>query len=57
MVKRSWRRLVASGVLWSAAGYAGLGCLVGAAWLFAPIAGIAVLGVALLFVSIGAPER
>ncbi|HWU23256.1 MAG TPA: hypothetical protein VN088_17085 [Nocardioides sp.] len=29
---------------------AGLGCLVGAAWWWQPIVGLAVLGVALLFV-------
>jgi hypothetical protein len=36
---------------------AGLGCLVIAAFLFNVIAGVAALGVALLFVAIGAPER
>jgi hypothetical protein len=57
MVKRAWSRLVRSGILWSAAGVAGLGCLVIAAFLFNVIAGVAALGVALLFVAIGAPER
>jgi hypothetical protein len=56
MVKRAWTRLTRSGVLWSIAGLAGLACLVAAAWSAHPIAGLAALGVALLFVSIGAPD-
>ncbi len=57
MLRRAWLRLSGSGLLFTAAGFAGLACLVVAAWLLSPIAGLAALGAGLLFVSIGAPER
>lgn len=56
MVKRAWARLSRSGILWSLAGVAGLGCIVAAAFLVNVIAGLVAVGVALLIVSIGAPE-